>query len=203
MSSREDRNRILTIDTLLSGWSKVVRIFYEQRGRDGAVTMQDRDLLDRGHGVTVLLYNTERQTLLLLRQPRIIATVHGFDAGETLEACNGLMESDDPVSSAMRELDEETGHQPRSLERVGTFYASPGSSLELVHIYLAQYDDSTRRHTGGGHAHEGEDIELVEVPVTIARQWLMEGTFRDARTTIALQHLLLRYPPPATGESAC
>ena len=192
MTPRPDRNRILSVETLLSGWSKVVRIFFEQRGRDGSVILQDRDLLDRGHGVTVLLYNLERSTLLLLRQPRIIATIHNFDSGETLEACNGLMESDDPEASAMRELDEETGHQPRLLEPVGTFYASPGSSLELVHIYTAQYDDSTRRHAGGGHPEEGEDIELIEVPLATAARWLAEGILRDGRTVLALQHLLLR-----------
>jgi hypothetical protein len=49
---------------------------------------QNRDRLDRGHGVTVLLYNLRKKTVLLLKQAAIIATV----SGETIEARNGLVE---------------------------------------------------------------------------------------------------------------
>ncbi len=192
MSDAPNRNRLLKTEVLLEGWSRVVRLHYQQTNRDGTVLQQDRDLLDRGHGVTVLLYNRLRRTVLLLRQPRVIATVHGLDGGETLEACNGLMESEDPEACAMRELEEEAGHRPRSLQLAGTFYASPGSSLELVHVYLAEYDEETRiEGRGGGVAAEGEDIELVEVPIQVAAGWLRTGRLADARTCLALSHLLL------------
>ena len=39
----------------------MVRIEYEQLGRDGNVQTLDRDLLNRGDGVTVLLYNLVRE----------------------------------------------------------------------------------------------------------------------------------------------
>lgn len=192
MSDAENRNRLLRSEVLLEGWSRVVRLHYEQTNRDGTVLVQDRDLLDRGHGVTVLLYNRQRRTVLLLRQPRIIATMHGLGHGQTLEACNGLMEGPDPEASAMRELEEEAGQRPLSLQPVGTFYASPGSSLELVHIYLAEYSDTTRvEGRGGGIAAEGEDIELIEVSLRQAAEWLRDGSLPDARTCLALSYLLL------------
>ncbi len=196
MSESIDRNHITATEVLLTGWSRVVRLHYRQTNRDGTVIEQDRDLLDRGNGVTVLLYNRERQTLLLLRQPRIVATVHSMDGGNTLEACSGQMETDDPEACAFRELEEEAGHRPISLQRVGTFYAGPGSSLELIHVFIAEYSDATRvANAGGGVTTEGEDIELVEVPIRQAAEWLRRGELHDARTCLALSYLLLFVMP--------
>jgi GDP-mannose pyrophosphatase NudK len=192
MLNRPQRNRILNTTVLLEGWSRVVRIEYEQLARDGNVQTIDRDLLNRGDGVTVLLYNLVRGTVLLLRQPRIIATVSGFDSGETIEACNGLMETANPQECALREVEEETGHRPTSLVPIGSFYASPGSSLELVHIFLAEYDHHTRVGEGGGNAVEGEDIELIEITVDEAMRWILDGRIRDARTILAIQYFFLR-----------
>ena len=158
MKPDSQRNKILDITTLLEGWSRVVRILYQQVRRDGSVQEHDRDLLDRGHSVTVLLYNLSMGTVLLLRQPRIIATISNFDAGETIEVCNGLMETTNAVTCALREVEEETGHRPTSLTPVGIFYASPGSSLELVHVFMTEYSAITKVGSGGGNA-----VEAVEL----------------------------------------
>ncbi len=84
----------------------------------------------------------------------------------------------------MREIEEETGHRPTSLIPVGSFYASPGSSLELIHIFLAEYDHHTRVAKGGGNAIEGEDIELIEITIDEAMRWIVDGRIRDARTIL-------------------
>ena len=102
------------------------------------------------------------------------------------------METANPQECALREVEEETGHRPTSLIPVGSFYASPGSSLELVHIFLAEYDHHTRVGEGGGNAVEGEDIELIEIPVDEAMRWIMDGKIRDARTILAIQYFFLR-----------
>ena len=71
-------------------------------------------------------------------------------------------------------------------------YASPGSSLQLVHIFLAEYDHHTRVGEGGGKAVEGEDIELIEITVDEATRWVLDGRIRDARTVLAVQYFFLR-----------
>jgi nudix-type nucleoside diphosphatase (YffH/AdpP family) len=152
----------------------------------------ERDLLDRGDGITVLLHNPGKGTVLLLRQPRILTTVHGFDDGTKIEACNGMVESEDPRTDAHREVEEETDHRIAKLSPIGEVYASPGGSLELVHIFLGEYDEGTRVTEGGGNPNEGEDIEILEVPVPTAMQWIEDKAIRDARTIIALQHLYMK-----------
>jgi GDP-mannose pyrophosphatase NudK len=189
---RTQRNEVISVTTLLEGWSKVVRIVYGQLRRDGTRQIQDRDLLDRGDGITVLLYNKSKRTVLLLKQPRIVATVRGHSSGEMIEACNGLVEDEAPIECARREVLQETGHQPIDIVPVAQIYACPGGSLEIVHLFFAQYSDSTRVESGGGLREEGEDIELLEVSLEQAMRWIDEGVIRDGRTILTLQYACLR-----------
>lgn len=178
---------------LLEGWSRVVRIFYRMRRRDGRWEEQDRDMLDRGDGVTVLAYNPGKDTVLLLKQPRVIAVARQMASSETIEACNGLVEAgEEPVDCAVREMEQETGHRVDEIEHAGSVYASPGASLEIVHLFLARYDESTAVSSGGGLAEEGEDIEVMEVPFAVAMEWVENGVICDARTLLTLQHLARR-----------
>lgn len=186
------RNEVIGVTTLLEGWSKVVRILYRQLRRDGTWQLQDRDLLDRGHGITVLLFNQERKVILLLKQPRITATMNADPTGEMIEACNGLIENESPLDCAFREVLQETGHRPLSMVSVAEVFASPGASLEVVHLFFAEFDDTTSVGVGGGLYSEGEDIELLEVTLEQAMRWINDRTIRDARTILVLQFAYLR-----------
>lgn len=186
------RNKLVSVTTLLEGWSKVIRIAYQQLRRDGSWQLQDRDLLDRGHGVTVLLYNSTKGTVLLLKQPRIVATINGHLSGETIEACSGLIGDEEPLVCAYREVRQETGHEPTDMIPVAQVYAGPGGSLEIVHLFFAQYSNSTQVESGGGLQDEGEDIELLEIPMGQAMQWIDDGVIRDGRTILVLQYACLR-----------
>ena len=184
------RHQVLSIARLLDGWSPVDRVHYDQVFSDGAVEVHDRDLNARGDGVTVLLYSKTRGTVLLLRQPRIVATLRGDDSGETLEACSGLLETDVPQECARREVIQETGFIPENLTHVASVYASPGGSLELVHLFTAEFG-GTAQSPGGGLRQEGEDIQVIEMPLTEALSLMRSGAIRDARTMLLLQHLAL------------
>lgn len=187
------RNEIVTTEVLLEGWAKVVRVIYRQHRRDATWQVQERDLLDRGHGVSVLLYNREKDTVLLLRQPRVVATMHGDPHGETIEVCSGLIDADeDPLACAYRETEQETGHRPSALTPVTEVYASPGGSLEIVHLFLGEYDETTRVAAGGGLSCEGEDIEVIEVPVEDAIEMIRKKIIRDARTILLIQFLYIQ-----------
>jgi GDP-mannose pyrophosphatase NudK len=131
-------------------------------------------------------YNRQKKSVLLLKQPRIIATLSGIDGGETIEACNGLVEGEEPLVGAYQEAEEETGHRPTQLTQVNVVYASPGASLELVYLFIGEYDNSTAVTQGGGILHEGEDIEVLEVSLCQALRWRDEQVIRDARTMLLL-----------------
>ena len=187
---RSKRHRVLSRTRLLEGWSPVDRIHFEQSFRDGGVELLDRDLNARGDGVTVLLYSRSRKSILFLRQPRIVATLRGDPSGETLEACSGHHESETPEESARLEVIQETGFLPVNLTPVASVYGSPGGSLELIHLFTAEYAED-RQGSGGGLRSEGEDIEVLEVSLPEALRLMRTGAVRDARTIILLQHVAL------------
>ena len=57
---------------------------------------------------------------------------------ETLEIPAGkLNPGEDPAQTAARELAEETGWQPASVEHMFTIYPTPGYSAEKIYIYRA------------------------------------------------------------------
>jgi GDP-mannose pyrophosphatase NudK len=187
------KNEVIEVVPLLEGWSKVIRVFYRQLRRNGSWQLQERDLVDRGHGVSVLLHSREKKTVLLLRQPRIVATLNGDPSGETIEVCNGLIEGEEsPLECAYREVEQETGHRPLRLIPVTEVYASPGGSLEVVHLFFGEYDTTTSIGFGGGLSEEGEDIELVEFSIDQAMRLIEDKTIRDARSILLIQFLYLR-----------
>lgn len=85
------------------------------------------------------------------------------------------------VTTATRELEEETGWAARHLKRLITFYAAPGVLSEQMTLYLATGLRKTKAHP--------EPDECVE-PVILTRAHALarirSGSIRDAKTIIGL-----------------
>ena len=103
-------------------------------------------------------------------------------AGRTIEEIPaGLLdvEGEDPATCAARELFEETGFRPASLEPLAAIHPSPGSSSELVHLFWSR--------TGAGPEREPErSIEVVRRPFDGAVADARAGRIDDAKTALAL-----------------
>ena len=89
------------------------------------------------------------------------------------------VEGEDPATCAARELFEETGFRPSSLEPLGAIHTSPGSSSELVHLFWA-------RTSAGPEREPEEGIEVVRRPFADAVAEARAGRIDDAKTALAL-----------------
>ena len=69
---------------------------------------------------------------------------------------------EDPLTSAARELEAETGYRAERLEDLGAFYSSPGMVSES--FTLVQAHGLTKVSEGGGV--DGEDITVHRVALT-------------------------------------
>jgi hypothetical protein len=78
---------------------------------------------------------------------------------------------------------------------------SPGSVTERLHFFIAEYDTSMRIGPGGGVAQEGEDIELLELPLETALDMTTNGGIIDAKTVMLLQYLALNVMPAQTRRN--
>ncbi len=176
------------------GWHVLRRTTFDFRHRDGHWSTEQRETYDRGNGATVLLYDTDRATVLLSRQFRFPVYVNGHPDGMFIEAAAGLLDEDDPETAVRREASEELGVEICAIEHVFDAYMSPGSITERVHFFAAAYTPASRIGAGGGLADEGEDIEVLELPFAHSLDMIDDGRIADAKTIMLLQWAALRGP---------
>jgi ADP-ribose pyrophosphatase len=72
---------------------------------------------------------------------------------------------------------------------MASVYSTPGAVTERLTLFLADYSPAGRLGDGGGHAHEGEDIEVLELPLDDARRLARDGGIVDAKTMLLLMYL--------------
>jgi ADP-ribose pyrophosphatase len=145
----------------------------------------DRFVLDRGDSVGMLLHDVPRNEVILVEQLRVATLDHS--SGLLLELPAGRIEpGDEPAETAVREIREETGAQPPELERVATFYLTPGGSSERLHLFYAPFQAGLKVEEHGGLAEENEDIRVHRVPVPNAMEMIKDGRIADAKTILAL-----------------
>ncbi|HEX4503731.1 MAG TPA: GDP-mannose pyrophosphatase NudK [Scandinavium sp.] len=175
-------------DQILSENYFVLRnITYDLTRNDGEVVRHKREVYDRGNGATILLYNPQQKTVVLVRQFRVATWVNGNTDGRLIETCAGLLDDDEPEVCIRKEAVEETGYQVDEVRKVFELYMSPGGVTELVHFFIAEYHDNLRTTAGGGV--EDEDIDVLEMPFERALAMVKNGEIRDGKAVILLQYL--------------
>ena len=186
-----DKIKIAKNEILSDNWYTLRKITYEYLQSDGTWQTQTREAYDRGNGATILLYNKERETVILTRQFRMPTFINGNPAGMLVEACAGLLDKDNPEDCIRRETEEETGYKIRDVHKIFEAYMSPGSVTEMLYFFIAEYAESMKVHAGGGIDHEQENIEVLEIPFQQAIDMMDNGEIKDAKTIILLQYLKL------------
>ena len=188
------RVRIASIEVLSDDWYTLRKATFEFRHADGSWSTQHREAYDRGNGATALLFDPERGTVVLTRQFRMPAYLNGHPDGMLIETPGGLLDTDDADDAAAavrREIEEETGFVVDELRELFDVYMSPGSVTERVVFFAGTYHADQRTGAGGGHAHEGEDIEVLEIPLTEAADMITTGAIRDGKTIMLIHWALL------------
>ena len=182
--------QVKEVTVLSDSWYVLKKTRFERKRRDGTWQELTRETYDRGNGATILLYNLERKSVILTRQFRYPAFVNGHD-GLLIEAAAGLLDEASPEERIRAEAAEETGFHVENVKRVFDAFMSPGSVTERLHFFVAQYTSDNRRSDGGGNAHEGEDIEVLEMPLDDALAGIDSGMIQDGKTIILLQYAAL------------
>jgi len=185
----DDRVRILTREALSKGWATLTRYVFDLHRRDGSWQRLTREVQDHGNAVAVLPVDRDRGTVLLVRQFRLPAHLNGHD-GMLIEACAGIVDPGESAEAAVvREAEEELGYRLHDVEPIFDAFVSPGSVTERMVYCTARYTPADRVSPGGGAAHEGEDIEVIEMTIDAALAAIADGEIVDAKTILLFQHL--------------
>jgi ADP-ribose pyrophosphatase len=127
-------------------------------------------------GTVVLLPVLDDGRLVLIKNKR-------FAVERTLlELCAGTLESgEQPAHCAARELEEETGYRAAQVEPLLSFFASPGTSNERVHVFLARGLTETAQQLD-----PAEQIEVARLSLSEALERIREGEIEDAKTIASI-----------------
>ncbi len=158
----------------------------------------------RGDSVAVLMHDPDAETIILTEQFR-------YPTYEKTRASSGWLKEipagsvevhESPEKTVSREILEEIGYKLNDIERISTFYVSPGGTSERIILYYARVSPKDQVAQGGGLIKEGEDVRTIIMPVSDALKKLQKGDFHDAKTIIALQWLQLNESRLATTPAA-
>lgn len=159
----------------------VTLLFKEVELPDGRVGT--REVIKHPGACTVLAI-TQEDKILFVEQYRKACEL------PLIEIPAGRLEpGEDPLTAAVRELEEETGYVAGKITKVSQFYTAPGFCDELMHVYLAE--DLTKLEVSAD-LDEDEFLDLMEFSLDEALEMINNGRIIDAKTIIAIQYLALR-----------
>ncbi len=148
------------------------------------------DVLRRGRAVAVLLYDPDRDCVVLVEQFRLPALLAGSSPWQ-LETVAGLVDRDERAEAvAVRETQEEAGIALTGAPiPIQSYLPSSGGSDESVMLFCARVDAGA---AGGVHGlpEEGEDIRVVVKSIAEIEALLDAGAIESGHTLIALYWLL-------------
>ena len=185
-----DRIRIHDVRLLSDNYYTLKATTFEWRRASGEWQTQARESYDRGNAATLLPYNLAQRTVVLVRQFRYPAYVNGYD-DLLIEAAAGMLDNETPEIRIRAEVEEETGYRLGEVQKIFEAFMSPGAVTEKIHFFVAEYESDMRIGSGGGLASEGEDIEVLELPIDQALAMMGDGRIVDAKTIMLLQYAAL------------
>lgn len=193
------RARILARRLVYDGWNRFEVATIEEETSDGHLLRHEREIIDHGDAAVVLVCDPERGMALLVRQLRPPLLARGLDPF-LLEACAGIIDPGETAEQcAVREAQEELGVTPQRLRLVQTIVPSAGTLTERMHLFLAEWSAGDPSGAGGGNRHEGETIEVVEMPLADLFAAARQGRIEDAKTLVLVQALMLERQSGGAG----
>lgn len=184
----EPKIEICQTELLSNYYCQLKKITFNYNYREKTWNGIAREVYDRGNGAAILLYNTAKNSVILTRQFRIPTYLSRNKTGMMIEACAGLLDTDNPEQCAIREVEEETGYRISALKKVFKGFTSPGYSTEILHCFVGEYNQEMKVSNGGGLSSENEHIQVLELPFSEAYSMIESGEIQDLKTTILLQY---------------
>ncbi len=142
----------------------------------------------RLHRVAIAAVLDDADRVLMLQRYRFVPDTIGW------ELPGGIVEpGEEPIKTAAREVEEETGWRPSHLEHVVTFEPMIGMVASPHEVFVG------RGATQVGEPDGGEESGRVDwIPLGDVREMIRGGYLAGSGTLVALLHILAFGGPPAT-----
>lgn len=134
-------------------------------------------------GAVAVIPVTKKGKIVLVKQFRkpLERTLVEIPAGK-------IEPNEAPEVTAIRELEEETAYTTDQLTYVTSFYTSPGFADEIIHLYFTNELVPLEEKVAGD---ADEFIEIIELTLQEAEQYIKKKKIYDAKTAYAIMYLKL------------
>ncbi|TKD69928.1 NUDIX domain-containing protein [Pseudalkalibacillus hwajinpoensis] len=141
-----------------------------------------RELIDHPGAVAVIAITSDNKVLAVRQYRKALGkAIVEIPAGK-------LEPGEKPEVTAVRELEEETGYTCEALDKIISFYTSPGFANELVHLYVAKGLEKK----GEQAADEDEFLDVLHLSLEEMEEMLKKEEIHDAKTAYALMYLKMK-----------
>lgn len=140
-----------------------------------------RDVVEHSDCVVVVPVDDD-DNVHLVRQFR-----YPVDAPLLEVPAGGIEPGEDVLDCVRRELQEEIGCLPGTVDKLGGFYSIPGYGTEYLYAYVARDLKPSKLV-----AEDTDEIEVVRVPLTQIPELIYSGKICDAKSIAALLTYMAR-----------
>ncbi|MFA6279940.1 MAG: NUDIX domain-containing protein [Bdellovibrionales bacterium] len=190
----DKKYEIIHREALFQGYFRVDRFHLRQELYAGGWSdVFSREVFEGArNAAAVLLFDPHQDKVILIEEFRAGPMAKGDDPF-LIEVVAGVIGADEtPEVTARRESTEEAGCEVTDLQKIASYYPSPGCLSEYTTLFVGR----TKAPEDGsiyGLAHEGEDIKVVVLEAMQAINLLYSGKLRDASSVIAMQWFALHH----------
>jgi len=190
-----DDYEIIHRETLFQGYYRVDKLHMRQKTGNGAWgAVFSREVFDGNkEAAVVLLFDPKQDKVVLIEELRAGPLSKGDENPWLLQTVAGTVDSgEQPEAAAKRESMEEAGCVVTDLQKIFTYYISPGCVGERTTLFVGR--TQAPAHDGaGGLAQENEYMKVHVMDAMKAINLLYTGAFRDSSTLIAMQWFALNH----------
>jgi ADP-ribose pyrophosphatase len=187
----EEKAELVRHEVAFQGYFKVVRYFFRHSLHKGGMSGEiSREVFERGQAGGVLMYDPQRDEVVMIRQFRAGAYAAGHHAW-VWEVVAGIIEENETAEQMIRrESVEEANLEVGELLPIASVMLTPGACSESCQVFLGRVDSSK---AGGvfGLAEEQEDILVKVFSFADAYALVERNEIDNAVGVIALQWLAL------------
>ena len=185
---------VVSKEAPFKGYFRVDRYHLRHQLHDGGIgAVILREVFERGHAASCVLYDPDLDLLVMIEQFRVgayAANNSPWYDDETspwlIEIVAGIIEEgENPEDVVRREALEEAGCMVQEIEAIHHYMVTPGGSSESMFAFCGCVDAS---NVGGVHGleEEGEDIRVfTETPENVFAM-LVDGRIHNSMTMIPM-----------------
>lgn len=148
-----------------------IKVTYLQNGKS-----KSWEAVKSHNSVAVLLYHTQENAFLLVKQFRAPVYLNDNSKTFTYELCAGLVDKEDKSLEEIvqEEIDEECGYKVElnDILKITSFYTNVGISGGCQYLFFAKIDESMKIHNGGGI--NDEQIEIFFLPIDNSDEFIFD-----------------------------